>query len=81
MEDATNTYLNREKGLHEYASPRLMLVQAAEKMVRQRRAREASGDRERWEHYLGMRLRDRAASSAETSEEEIGAAKASGSRK
>lgn len=77
MEDATNTYLNRSQDLHEYASPRIMLVQAAEKMVRQRRAREASGDTERWEYFLGMRLRDRAASGTTSEEEEIVVSKAS----
>jgi hypothetical protein len=69
MEDATNIYLSREKkeALKEYAPPKIMLVQAAEKMVRHRRAREkaSEGDPRRWEHYIGMRLR---AASGTTSE-------------
>jgi hypothetical protein len=78
MEDATNAYLAREKNtnLNEYAPPKTMLVQAAEKMVRHRRAREraAKDDPQRWEHYMGMRLRT---SSATTSEEGLEASKAS----
>lgn len=71
MEDATNAYLSREKkaDLNEYAPPKTMLIQAAEKMVRHRRAREraAKGDPQRWEHYMGMRLRP---ASGKTSEED-----------
>jgi len=61
MEDATSAYLSREKNtnLKEYAPPKAMLVQAAEKMVRHRRAREkaSKNDPQRWEHYMGKRLK------------------------
>lgn len=61
MEDATTAYLARERDdeLKEYAAPKKMIIQAAEKMVRHRRAREkaAKADPQRWEHFLGMRLR------------------------
>ncbi|KAF2405212.1 FabD/lysophospholipase-like protein [Trichodelitschia bisporula] len=64
MEVATTAYLSRDADpeLKEYASPHTMLEQVAEKLVRQRRAREATADRfpERWANYMGLRLRQRA---------------------
>jgi hypothetical protein len=62
MEDATTRYLTRavrDEALMEYAPPREMLKQVAQKVVLTRRARERTGkfDRERWESFSGMRLR------------------------
>jgi hypothetical protein len=63
MEDATTAYLSREVNaeLKEYAAPKVMLAQAAEKMVRHRRAREktAEVDPLRWDSFMGKRLRIR----------------------
>nr|OQO16764.1 hypothetical protein B0A51_16555 [Rachicladosporium sp. CCFEE 5018] len=54
METATQKYLSREfdQKIDSYAPPMTMLQQAAEKLVRQRRAREALGG-ERWEVFVG----------------------------
>lgn len=64
MEDATEKYLRREKdgGLKEYAAPKIMLCQAAEKMVRQRRGRERAAKEDPrmkiiWDSYLGGNLK------------------------
>ena len=57
MEDATNTYLEREfdPTVDTYAPPSTMLRQTAEKLVRQRRAREREGGF-RWETFVGKYL-------------------------
>jgi hypothetical protein len=61
MEEATDAYLTREKDdkLKEYAAPKMMLIQAAEKMVRHRRARERAAqlDPQRWDSFMGKRLK------------------------
>ncbi|KAF2859516.1 FabD/lysophospholipase-like protein [Piedraia hortae CBS 480.64] len=53
MEEATRRYLEREfdPDMDTYAPPRVMLKQAAEKIVRQRRGRERLGG-ERWRVFL-----------------------------
>ncbi|KAI4681986.1 hypothetical protein J4E81_009748 [Alternaria sp. BMP 2799] len=62
---ATEAYLNREepdKSVLEYAAPRQMLKQTAEKLVRMRRARELEAmtqggeKREHWEAFMGKHL-------------------------
>jgi hypothetical protein len=62
MEKAVDTYLAREFDHDQgdtYASPKVMLSQAAEKLVRQRRARERGREvwPQRWETFMGERLR------------------------
>ncbi|KAI7431793.1 hypothetical protein KC336_g4519 [Hortaea werneckii] len=54
MEEVTNAYLHRgfEPSVDSYAPPATMLTQAAEKLVRMRRARERMGGR-RWEVLVG----------------------------
>lgn len=57
MEDVTEKYLERtfDERVDSYAPPSIMLKQAAEKLVRQRRAREREGG-ERWETFIGKHL-------------------------
>ncbi|KAF2487154.1 acyl transferase/acyl hydrolase/lysophospholipase [Neohortaea acidophila] len=57
MEDATAAYLEREYDpmVDTYAPPSTMLRQTAEKLARQRRAREKEGGI-RWEAFLGKHL-------------------------
>ena len=57
MEEATEKYLEREydPAIDTYAPPSTMLRQAAEKLVRQRRAREQLGG-PRWEAFIGKNL-------------------------
>ncbi|KAK5117162.1 hypothetical protein LTR85_008930 [Meristemomyces frigidus] len=57
MEDVTADYLKREfdDRIDSYAPPSTMLQQAAEKLVRQRRAREQKGG-PRWETFIGKHL-------------------------
>ncbi|KAF2769519.1 FabD/lysophospholipase-like protein [Teratosphaeria nubilosa] len=57
MEEVTEMYLDRgyDPAVDSYAPPRTMLVQAAEKLVRQRRARERLGG-ERWDTFIGSPL-------------------------
>lgn len=57
MEDVTATYLDREfdPTVDSYAPPSVMLRQAAEKLVRQRRARERLGG-VRWDTFIGKYL-------------------------
>lgn len=57
MEEVTDTYLNRlfDQSVDSYAPPSTMLQQAAEKLVRQRRAREKEGGL-RWDTFVGKRL-------------------------
>lgn len=57
MEDATKAYLEREfdPKLDSYAPPKVMLSQAAQKLVRQRRERERLGGK-RWETFVGRSL-------------------------
>ena len=54
MEEVTEKYLRRpfDPDVDSYARPEIMLQQAAEKLVRQRRARERLGG-ERWEVFVG----------------------------
>ncbi|KAI7507699.1 hypothetical protein KC347_g6682 [Hortaea werneckii] len=54
MEQVTEEYLHRgfEPSVDSYAPPATMLTQAAEKLVRMRRARERMGGR-RWEVFVG----------------------------
>jgi hypothetical protein len=71
LEDATRAYLEREApdaSVMEYAPPRVMLQQVAEKMVRHRRARErtAAVDPVRWETFLGRRLARRRPAEAQS---------------
>ncbi|KAF2876676.1 acyl transferase/acyl hydrolase/lysophospholipase [Massariosphaeria phaeospora] len=61
MENATHAYLDREEAnkiLHEYAPPKVMLQQVAEKLVRHRRLREATknDDLKRWQTHMGQWL-------------------------
>ncbi|KAF2495311.1 FabD/lysophospholipase-like protein [Lophium mytilinum] len=58
MEKVTDDYLTREKVDKEYAAPKVMLAQTAEKLVRHRRARERTRaeEPERWESFMGRRL-------------------------
>lgn len=62
METATHAYLDRDeadkKVLEEYAPPKIVLRQVAERLVRHRRAREASKheDLRRWETHMGQYL-------------------------
>lgn len=60
LEELTKDYLVREydHDFDSYASPRIMLQQIAEKMVRTRRAREktAANEPERWDTYMGRYL-------------------------
>ncbi|KAF1983568.1 FabD/lysophospholipase-like protein [Aulographum hederae CBS 113979] len=62
MEQVTETYLAREFVMRfdAYAAPAVKIQQAAEKLVRQRRAREKGRARDprRWETFLGMFLRE-----------------------
>jgi len=57
MEEATATYLARDidHRFDSYAPPRTILAQAAEKLVRQRRARQAAAatHEKRWDTYMG----------------------------
>ena len=57
MEEATKRYLHREfdPAIDSYGPPKTMLEQAAEKLVRQRRARERLGDL-RWDTFVGKHL-------------------------
>ena len=57
MEEVTEAYLNRnfDPNVDSYAPPMTMLKQAAEKLVRQRRARELEGG-VRWETFAGKYL-------------------------
>ena len=57
IEQATHAYLQRQFDPHvdSYAPPSIMLSQTAEKLVRQRRAREQQGG-ERWEIFVGNHL-------------------------
>ncbi|KAI7233943.1 hypothetical protein KC330_g5074 [Hortaea werneckii] len=54
MEEVTEGYLNRgfEPSVDSYAEPKVMLGQAAEKLVRMRRARERGGG-VRWDVFVG----------------------------
>ncbi|KAF2670772.1 FabD/lysophospholipase-like protein, partial [Microthyrium microscopicum] len=65
IEEATNAYLNRTdiqpEELKEYTTPKVMVQQIAEKMVRHRRMREHTArddpeHSERWASYMGRRL-------------------------
>jgi hypothetical protein len=61
MENATNTYLTREeanKALLEYAPPKVVLQQVAERLVRHRRLRESTkhDDLRRWQTHMGQYL-------------------------
>ena len=60
METVTAAYLAREfdAKIDTYAPPSTMLQQAAEKLVRQRRARELEGG-ERWDTFVGKHLHKR----------------------
>jgi Patatin-like phospholipase len=66
MENATELYLTRnaKASLAEYAAPKEMLKQIAQKMVLTRRARERTArfDAARWESFQGKNLRRRRAS-------------------
>ncbi|KAK3664561.1 hypothetical protein LTR22_004695 [Elasticomyces elasticus] len=57
MQEATEQYLERgfDQDVDSYAPPSVMLRQAAEKLVRQRRAREAMAG-PRWEAFVGKHL-------------------------
>ncbi|KXL42424.1 hypothetical protein M433DRAFT_543131 [Acidomyces richmondensis BFW] len=57
MEEVTKDYLERDfdDRFDSYAPPSTMLKQAAEKLVRQRRAREQMGGA-RWETFVGMHI-------------------------
>lgn len=57
MEEATKIYLERDykREVDSYAEPSIMIEQTAEKLVRQRRAREKIGG-ERWETFIGKHL-------------------------
>lgn len=57
MEEVTKDYLERDfdDRYDSYAPPSRMLNQAAEKLVRQRRARERMGG-VRWETFVGMHI-------------------------
>lgn len=65
METVTEAYLAREfdAKIDSYAPPFTMLQQAAEKLVRQRRAREYEGG-ERWETFVGKHLHKPSSGSA-----------------
>lgn len=56
-EEATRTYLERDfdPKIDSYAPPKVMLSQIAQKLVRQRRAREHQGG-ERWKTFVGEHL-------------------------
>lgn len=62
MEKVTNEYLNRDEAekriLLEYAPPKVVIQQVAERLVRHRRLREAtkSDDLKRWETHMGQWL-------------------------
>ncbi|KAF2272115.1 FabD/lysophospholipase-like protein [Westerdykella ornata] len=61
MEEATHAYLDRneaDKTLLEYQPPKVVLQQVAERLVRHRRAREATKhqDLKRWETHMGQYL-------------------------
>ncbi|KAF2012218.1 FabD/lysophospholipase-like protein [Aaosphaeria arxii CBS 175.79] len=61
MEEATNKYLTRDealRALQEYAPPKVVLQQVAERLVRHRRAREATKDSDpkRWQTHMGQWL-------------------------
>lgn len=62
MEDATTRYLTRPRNesLQEYAPPKEMLKQVAQKIVLTRRAREKTErfDKERWDSFIGKRLKN-----------------------
>jgi hypothetical protein len=69
MQEATTAYFarpNPDANLMEYATPKIMVQQIAEKMVRHRRARERTAryDPDRWETFLGRRLQRMEASAA-----------------
>lgn len=57
MEDVTTEYLKREfdPNIDSYAPPSIMLRQTAEKLVRQRRARQRNGGL-RWKAFIGRHL-------------------------
>ncbi|KAF2834840.1 FabD/lysophospholipase-like protein [Patellaria atrata CBS 101060] len=61
MEEATGRYLSRERNrrFDTYAAPSVMVSQVAEKLVRQRRARERTRETDpvRWERFVGALLR------------------------
>ncbi|KAK3112054.1 hypothetical protein LTR53_012075 [Teratosphaeriaceae sp. CCFEE 6253] len=63
MQDVTERYLERDfdPEVDSYAPPRIMLQQAAEKLVRQRRAREREGG-PRWKTFVGQHLHSAPAS-------------------
>jgi len=75
MEDATQLYLSRELSpeLKEYAAPKVILAQVAEKLVRARRARERTAEKDplRWESFMGRRLRRRIDSNEEISKSSV----------
>jgi hypothetical protein len=77
MQDAVDAYLSREVNhdLKEYAAPKIMLDQIAEKLVRHRRARERTAQQDplRWDSYMGRRLGRR----VDSEETEAGASKSS----
>ncbi|KAF2195450.1 FabD/lysophospholipase-like protein [Zopfia rhizophila CBS 207.26] len=61
MEQVTNAYLDRgeiNKAVTEYAPPKVMLKQIAERLVRHRRIREATknDDLKRWQTHMGQWL-------------------------
>lgn len=62
MERVTNAYLNREEAekkiLLEYAPPKVVIQQVAERLVRHRRLREATKDADlrRWQTHMGQWL-------------------------
>jgi hypothetical protein len=61
MEDVTMAYLDREeleRRVHEYAPPRIVLQQVAERLVRHRRLRESTknDDLRRWQTHMGQWL-------------------------
>ena len=57
MEEVTTKYLERvfDPSVDSYGPPSMMLQQAAEKLVRQRRARERLGG-PRWDAFVGRNL-------------------------
>jgi hypothetical protein len=76
MEEATAAYFARtsaEPILMEYATPKVMVQQIAEKMVRHRRAREKTArfDPDRWETFLGRKLQRMEASATTAAEPSV----------
>lgn len=76
IEEVTKEYLARERDLRydSYAAPKEMLVHVAEKLVRQRRAREAAardGDSRRWDAYMGKWLSGKYENSADEALETV----------